>query len=88
MITNDAQHRISIAVIFRKGTEFFGHLGRGRISYAGHQRGDSAAKRSALFAVIGQAGAHQQAADVSVAKAQGTVVIRALRYLLGGELRH
>ena len=88
MVANDAQHRFGIPVVFREGAELFGHFRRRGVGDACHQRGDRAAQGAALIAVIGQAGPHQQTADIGVTETQGTVVVGPLRDLLGGELCH
>jgi len=88
VVADDAQHGIAILVIAGEGAQFAGHLGRGGISDAGHHRGDGGAQRAALVAVIGQAGGHQQAADIGVAQPQGPELVAQPGDFLRRELRH
>ena len=88
MVADHPQHGVLVGGIFGEGAQLARHLGRGGIGDAGHQRRDGAGCGAAFAAVIGHAGAHQQAADIGKAQAQGAVVIGKLRDFLAGELRH
>ena len=88
MVAHDAQHVGGVAVIVREGAELAGHLGRGRIGDAGHDRGQAGADGAAFGAVVGDAGGHQQAADIGVAEAERAVLVGEPRDLLRRELRH
>ena len=88
MVAHDAQHVGGVAVVVGEGAELAGHLGRGRIGDAGHDRGERAADGAALGGVVGDAGGHQQAADIGVAEAERAVLVGELGDLLRRELRH
>ncbi len=88
MIAHDTQHVLRVAVVVRESAQLGRHLGRGGIGNAGHQRGEHAAQRAAFVGIVGDAGGHQQAADVGVAEAERTVVVGEFCDLLRGELRH
>ena len=88
VVADDAQHRRGVLLVAREGAELARHLGRGRVGDAGHDRGDRAADGAALGAVIGNAGRHQQAADVGIAEAERAVLVGELRDLAARELRH
>ncbi len=88
MVAHDAQHRLAIVGEIGEGAEFARHLGRSRISDASHDRRNRAADGAAFVGIIGDAGRHQQAADVGVAEAERPVFIREPGDLLRWELRH
>ncbi len=88
MVADDAQHMLGVLGIARKGPQFARYFRRRCIGHAGHDRGQRPAKGTALVTVVGIAHVHQQPADVRIAKPQCAEVIRPLRDLFGGELRH
>ena len=88
MVAHDAQHVDGVAVVVREGAELAGHFGRGRIGDAGHDRSQRGADGAALSRIIGNAGGHQQAADIGVAETERAVFVGKLGDLLRRELRH
>ena len=79
---------VAVLVEAGEGAELLRHFGRGRIGDAGHDGRDGAANGTALMAVIGNAGTHQQAADIGEAQAQRAELVGKPRNLLGRELCH
>ena len=59
MVADDAQHRLAVLVVAGEGAELAGHLGRGGVGDAGHQRGDGGGDGAALGAIVGDARGHQ-----------------------------
>ena len=59
-----------VGLVAVEGAELARHFGRGRIGDAGHDGGEGGADGAAFRAVIGNAGRHQEAADIGVAKAE------------------
>ena len=82
MVAHHAQHRIGIARIIRERAALCGHLGRGGVADARHDRGNRAAERAARIGIIGNAGRHEIAADVGVAETERAVVVGELRDFL------
>ena len=79
---------VGVAVVVREGAELAGHFGRGRIGDAGHDGGERGADGAAFVGIVGDAGGHQQAADIGVAEAERAVLVGELGDLLRRELRH
>ncbi len=88
VVADHPQHRLGVLGIAGEGAQLLRHLGRGGIGDAGHDRGQRAAERPALVAVIAQPHVHQQAADIGVAEAEGAELVAQLRDRRAGELRH
>ena len=88
VVAHHAQHVVAVLLVAGERPELARHLGRRRVADAGHDGGERAADRAARLAVIGEAGRHQQAADVGVAEAERAVLVGELRDLLRRELRH
>ena len=88
VVANDAQHVLGVGLVFGEGSKLLGHLGRGRVADAGHDRGERADNGATLVAVIGDARGHQQAADIGVAEAERAVIVGEAGDFLRGELRH
>ena len=88
MVAHHAQHGVGIGRIAREGAEFGRHLGRGRVAHARHDGRERAADGAAFVRIIGDAGRHQQAADVGVAEPERAVAVGELGDLLRRELRH
>ena len=88
VIADHAQHVLAVLLVAREGAEEPRHLGRGRVGDAGHDRGERAADRAAFLRIVGDAGRHQQAADIGVAEAERAVFVGELRDLLRRKLRH
>ena len=88
MVADDPQHRIAVFLIAGEGPNFSRHFSRGRVGNASQDSGDSAADGTPFFTVVGQARSHEKAADICKAQAEGSVFIRQLRDLGGGELGH
>ena len=81
MVAHHAQHGLAVFLVAGERPELLRHFGRGRIGHAGHDRGQRAADGAAGIRVIGNAGRHQQAADIGVAEAQRAEFIGQLRDL-------
>ena len=75
VIADDPQHAVSIGSIVRERALLARHFRRGRVTHAGHDRGDGATNRATFITVIGNAGGHQIAADIGVAETQGAIFI-------------
>jgi hypothetical protein len=75
VVAHHAQHVLGVRLVAREGAELAGHLGRGRVGNAGHDRGQRAADGAAFVGVIGNAGGHQQAADIGEAEAERAVLV-------------
>ena len=88
VIADDAQHVIAVLGVAGEGPEPLGHFGGGRVGHAGHDRGQRAGNGAAGGRVIGNAGGHQQAADIRIAEAERAVFVGQLRDLARRELRH
>ena len=88
MVADDAQHGFAVFHEAREGAALLRHFGGGRVADAGHDRRERAGDGAAGLAVIGDAGRHQQAADIGVAEAERAVVVGELRDFLRRELRH
>ena len=88
MIAHDAQHVGFVGAVTVECAEFLRHLGRGSVRYAGHDRGKRRSQCAAFIGIVSNAGSHEQAADIGVAKAECAEVVRKLRDFLGWELRH
>ena len=83
MVAHHAQHVLAVLLRSRGTAPSFGrHLGRGRVGDAGHDRGQRAADGAACVGVVGDAGRHQQAADIGVAEAERAVLVGQLGDLL------
>ena len=70
VIADHAQHVLAVLLVAGEGAELFRHFGRGGVGDAGHDGGERAADGAAGIRVVGNAGRHQQAADIGVAEAQ------------------
>ncbi len=88
VIADDAQHVGAVRLITREGAELGGHFGARRVGDTGHECRDRTAEGAAFGGVVGNAGAHEIAADVRKAQAQGAIAVREFRDLTRGELRH
>ncbi len=88
VIAHDAQHVVAVRREVREGAELAGHLGRGRIGDARHDRGQGAGNGAAFGRIVRDAGGHQQTADVRIAEAERAVFVGELGDLAGRELRH
>ena len=88
MIAHDAQHGVAVFVIAPERAKLGRHFRGRRIGHAGHDGRQRAANRAAGFGVVGDAGRHQEPADIGVTEPQRAEVIRTLRDLARGELRH
>mmetsp|Transcript_22711 Transcript_22711/g.37493 ORF Transcript_22711/g.37493 Transcript_22711/m.37493 type:complete len:741 (+) Transcript_22711:830-3052(+) len=88
VVAHHLQHVGRVFLVAREWTQLARDLGGGGIGHTGHDGGQRTAERAALVTVIAKAHIHQQPANVGIAQTQGAEVIRALRNLLGGELRH
>ncbi len=88
VVADHPQHRLAVRGEAREGPELARHLGRDRVGGAGHERGDGTRERPALVAVVGDAGGHQQAAEIGVAEAERAVAVGQFGDLLGRVLRH
>ncbi len=75
MVADDAQHVLAVRLIAGEGAELARHFGGRRIGHAGHDRGERAADRARFVGVVGDAGRHQQAADIGVAQAERAVAV-------------
>ena len=75
VVADDAQHVAGVLLVAGEGAEFAGHLGRGRIGDAGHDRGQRTGEGAALVGVVAEAHGHQQAADIGVAEAERAVLV-------------
>ena len=81
MIADHAQHRLRVGPVTGEGAALGGDLRRGRIGASREDRGERGADRTAVVAVVGNARGHEQAADIGVAEAERTVVVRKARDL-------
>ncbi len=88
VVAHHPQHGVAVLLVAGEGAKLLRHLGRGRVADAGEDRGQRAADLAAGVAVIGNAGRHQQAADIGVAEAERAELVGAQRDLLRRELRH
>ena len=88
VVADDPQHVLAVALVVGEGAELAGHLGARRVGDAGHDRGQRAADGAAFLRIVGDAGGHQQAADIGVAEAERAVLVGKPRDLLRRELRH
>ncbi len=71
VVADHPQHRLAILLEAGEGAELARHLGRGRISDAGHDRGQGAAQGAAFVAVVRQPRAHQQPAEIGDSPGRG-----------------
>ena len=86
VLAHDPLVRLGVAGVAVVGADHAGHLGRTPVGGAGHQRGDRAGQRAPTVGVVGQAGRHQQRAEVGVADAELAVGAGGLADLLGREV--
>ncbi len=75
MVADNAQHMLGIRLIAWEGSKLLRHFGGCGIGHAGHDRRQRTADSAAFFGVIGNAGGHQQAANIGIAKAERAVFI-------------
>src|SRR5579885_2241377 len=80
VIADDAQHMLAVLLEAGERPELLGHLGGSGIGDAGHDRGERATDRAAGIRVVGNARAHQQAADIGVAEAERAEFVGQLRH--------
>ena len=71
MVADHPQHLGAVGGKAGEGTHLAGHLRRGGVGGAGHQRRYRGAQVAGCVGVVGEAGGHQVAADVGVAEAEG-----------------
>ena len=88
MVAHHPQHVVAILREAGEGAKLLGHLGRGGIGHARHDGRDGAADGAALMAVIGNAGGHEQAADIGEAQAECAELVGQSGDFLRRELRH
>ncbi len=88
MVPDHAQHVLAVLLVARESAELRRHLGRGRIADAGHDGRERARDLPAGIRIVGEAGRHQEPAEIGVTQAERAEVIRELRDLARGELRH
>ncbi len=75
MVSDDAEHRFPIVLEGCERPELRGHLGRGRVTLAAHDRRNCPADRPSLVGVVGDAQPHQQRTDVGESQPEGPVEI-------------
>ena len=89
VLVHDAHHRVTVFGEAReRSAAVAGDERRLMVGAARHQGGDGPGVGPARVAVVGQAGGHQQGAEVCIAQAQGPELVRALLDLgrrVGGE---
>ena len=88
VVAHDAQHVLAVLLVAGEGAEDRRHLRRGRVGDAGHDGAERAAHGAAGVRIIGDAGRHQEAAEIGVAEPQRAVLVGELRDLARRELRH
>ncbi|EMR02960.1 hypothetical protein ADICEAN_01933 [Cesiribacter andamanensis AMV16] len=88
VMLHNLQHGLPVFGKLLEGPQLLRQFGRAGIGRTCHQSGNAGGHGPGLRTIIGQAGHHQQGAQVGIAQANGAVLVGALRYLLGGELRH
>ena len=74
--SNDVQHRFAVHGVACEGPQAFGNARGLRIRFAAHQRGDRAGHVAAAVGIIRQRHGHQQRAEVGIAQAQRTELVR------------
>jgi hypothetical protein len=84
VVADDPQHVLLVFLVTGEGADLAGHLGRGGVGNTGHDRGQRAADGAAFVGIVGNAGGHQQAADIGVAEAQGAVLVAQFGDLVEG----
>ncbi len=75
VVAHDPKHGLSIFGMTWECPKLFGHKGRCLVGNAGHDGRDGTADRTAFFAVIRNAGGHQQTADVGKAEPERAVLV-------------
>ena len=73
---NDVEHRLAVGGVAGERPEALGDARGLRVSFAAHQRGDGAGHVAAAVGIIGQRHGHQQRAQVGIAQAQRTELVR------------
>ena len=88
VVAHHPEHGVAVVVERGKGAALAGHLRRGCVGGARHERADGAAKRPARLAVVGEPERHEKPAEIGEPQPQRAVLIGAERDLARGELRH
>ncbi|OQA37758.1 MAG: hypothetical protein BWY56_00657 [Acidobacteria bacterium ADurb.Bin340] len=88
VVAHHPQHVALVPFVAGEGAQLGGHLGAGGIGIAREDGGERRAPLGADLAVVGNAQAHEQGAQVGVAQAQGAEVVAEPRDGLAGELGH
>ena len=86
MLAHDALVRLGVACVTLVRTHDAGDFSRTLVRGSGHQAGDRTRERAPTIAVVGQAGCHQQGAEVGVADTELTVVASGVANGFRGEV--
>ena len=88
VVLDYAEHAIFVSVVGGEGSEGFGEFGAGFVDHTGHECGDGGGELSAFFAVVGDACAHEECAQVGVSQSECSVFPGAFRDAFVGVLCH
>ena len=81
---DNVEHRLAVDGEPRECTQPLGGARRLRVGFAAHQRGDRAGHVAPAFGIVRQRQRHQQRAEIGVAQAERTEIVRILRDLRRG----